>query len=241
MRHCLFTRMLYCPARSPLNFSSQFDGGTRNESICVAAAIISSFRAATRCTSRDHRREYRPSNSASVCRHRNDLITSNTNAPRQCRQALLSVPPSGDRRSCPGVNGGGPRVDVGVPRIDVGVPRIDVGVPRVARPRARVKAKACTARQSRQQHEHKSHHRLILLQAARRMADAAAHWVDRVLPARGSATGNGCCLCPIRCDGCLPVTVSFAQQPRGYCCGGCSCCSGGRLGAWGSPMASQAR
>lgn len=49
MRHCWFTRMLYCPLRSPRSFSSRLPGGTVRSSRTSAASRISNFRSAARC------------------------------------------------------------------------------------------------------------------------------------------------------------------------------------------------
>jgi len=43
MRHCWLTRMLYCPARLPLNFSNRLAGGTLKSSNLSTASRISSF------------------------------------------------------------------------------------------------------------------------------------------------------------------------------------------------------
>jgi len=83
MRHWSLIRMLYCPDLSPLSFSSRLEGGIRKELSSLAAASISSFRAARRWILREILRVKRPLWIFSVSLDLNDLITTqNTIAQR---------------------------------------------------------------------------------------------------------------------------------------------------------------
>jgi hypothetical protein len=88
MRHCWFTLMLYCPARSPRNFSSRLPGGILASSRVSAASNINNLRSAARWVCWSSRCERSRRQTRSVSLSAKERSTSQYNATRYYRATL---------------------------------------------------------------------------------------------------------------------------------------------------------
>lgn len=87
IRHCWFTRMLYCPARSPRSFSSRLPGGILASSSVSAASRINSLRSAAYWVFGSSRRECSRRQTRSVSLSANERST-----PTSITQRVITAP-----------------------------------------------------------------------------------------------------------------------------------------------------